>query len=151
MVHKQLYTKVRNPSACVESSRSVRSTMHFRGGEKKPTVRLDERNTRENCRHLFTSRMVRIRPVHVTVTTRCERWFGSPDRERVENATDADESPRASASVFRLSCRGYYRALQFANFLASWSAIVALDWPTSIPTLVPRIRAHASSPIPQET
>ncbi|EGI66483.1 hypothetical protein G5I_04956 [Acromyrmex echinatior] len=33
-------------------------------------------------------------------------------------------------------CRGYYTALQFASFLASWSAIEALDWPTSIPTLV---------------
>jgi len=30
MVHKQLYTKVRNPSACVESSWSIWSTIHFR-------------------------------------------------------------------------------------------------------------------------
>ncbi|TGZ47587.1 Uncharacterized protein DBV15_03455 [Temnothorax longispinosus] len=37
--------------------------------------------------------------------------------KRAQNATDADEGPRANARVFRLSCRGYCMALQFASFL----------------------------------
>ncbi|KYN19606.1 hypothetical protein ALC57_08082, partial [Trachymyrmex cornetzi] len=45
-------------------------------------------------------------------------------------------------------CRGYYTALQFASFLASWSAIEALDWPTSIPTLVHGYVRTQAAPYP---
>jgi len=55
--------------------------------------------SRKLCRHLFTSRMIRIVFGQFTLQSPrgMKRWFSSCDRERVQNATDADESPRASA------------------------------------------------------
>ncbi|KYM97279.1 hypothetical protein ALC62_12012, partial [Cyphomyrmex costatus] len=46
-------------------------------------------------------------------------------------------------------CRGYCMALQFASFLASWSAIEPLDWPTFIPTPVYGYVRTQAAPYPE--
>lgn len=88
---------------------------------------------------------------YVRITTRRERCSVFCDRERAQNVTDTDESPRASAVPNRLSCRGYCTALQFASFLASWFAIEPLDWPTFSPTPVYGYVRTQAAPYPENT
>lgn len=135
MTQTVLYTKVKEGSSARVESTRIRY-------EARCTFVGTTYSTREYRGHLFTTR-IRSYSASMLESPRATRTVLLRSWARAEHNRHR-RRPTCKCRAFRLSCRGYYTALQFASFLASWFATGRLDWSTFVPTLVHR--AHASMP-----